>query len=172
VCHARGNHAKPSVVVDMPRAKPHARELPHQIRLLRCERSAAEHSHGVLAVAILDLAKTPRSERERFVPCSLREPVVGSKKRIEQSIRVIRLQIALHALRAKLSLIKRKLLPRFKPNNVVVANLELNAALLPAEAAMRLDDAIRSDLRLLTPASLRCVIQVRPVLLLNLFGAR
>ncbi len=51
---------------------------------------------------------------------------------------MVALQVALDALGAKHAAVERKLLPRLEPGHAVVADLELNAALLAAEAAMGL----------------------------------
>ena len=55
------------------------------------------------------------------------------------------LQIALDALRTEHAVIERKLLPRLEADDLVVLDLELNAALLAAEAAVRLDDPVGLD---------------------------
>ena len=47
------------------------------------------------------------------------------------------LDVAFYALGTKHSVIKRKFLPRFEPNDLIAANFELDAALLPAKTAMR-----------------------------------
>ena len=50
---ARRDHAKPSVVVDVPRAERDAREFSEQIGLLGNQRRAAVNGHGILAVFLL-----------------------------------------------------------------------------------------------------------------------
>jgi len=66
------------------------------------------------------------------------------------------LQIPLDALRTELPLIERKLHPRLEPDDLVVLDLQLNAALLSAETAMRLDEPIGLDAGLEpTPARMR-----------------
>ena len=62
-------------------------------------------------------------------------------QRIEQTVRMVRLQVSLHALGTELAAIERKLLPRLESDDLVFADLELNAALLAAEAAVRLDQS-------------------------------
>src|SRR5688500_7406934 len=57
------------------------------------------------------------------------------------------LQVALDALRAQHAAIERELLPRLEADHLVVAHLELDAALLAAEAAMRLHQPLRLDAR-------------------------
>ena len=49
------------------------------------------------------------------------------------------LQVALYALGAKHAMVERKIFPGFKPDDLILSNLQLNAALLSAEAAMSLD---------------------------------
>ena len=55
------------------------------------------------------------------------------------------LQVALHAFGAEHAAVERKLLPRLEADDLVVFDLELDAALLAAEAAVRLDEAIGLD---------------------------
>src|SRR5688572_15213104 len=55
------------------------------------------------------------------------------------------LQVALHSFGTQHASIEREILPRLEANHLVVADLELNPALLPAEAAMRLDEPIGLD---------------------------
>src|SRR5688500_7566911 len=57
------------------------------------------------------------------------------------------LQVALHAFRAEHAPVEGKLFPRLESDDLVVTNLELDAALLAAEAAVRLDEPIRLDTR-------------------------
>ena len=70
---------------------------------------------------------------------------------------MVRLQIALHAFRAEHSAIERELLPRLEADDLVVADLQLNAALLSAEAAMRLYQTFRRIPRFILPATRWCV---------------
>ena len=60
----------------------------------------------------------------------------------EQAIGVRALQVALDALGTEHAVIERELLPRLEADDLVVLDLELDAALLAAEAAMRLDEPI------------------------------
>src|SRR5262252_1963746 len=57
------------------------------------------------------------------------------------------LQVALHALRTEHAAVERKVLPRLEADDLVVTHLQLNAALLTTEAAMRLDQPIRFSAR-------------------------
>src|SRR5215471_9772073 len=52
------------------------------------------------------------------------------------------LHVPLDALRAKLALIEREVLPGLEPDDLLVLDLELDPALLTTEAAVRLDQAI------------------------------
>src|SRR5262245_37136792 len=52
------------------------------------------------------------------------------------------LQIAFHALRTEHALVEREILPRLKTDDLVVFDLQLNAALLPAETAVGFDDLV------------------------------
>ena len=51
------------------------------------------------------------------------------------------LQVAFDSLGAKLALVYGKLFAGFETHHAVVGDLEVDAALHPAEAAMRLDEA-------------------------------
>ena len=77
---------------------------------------------------------------------------------------MVALQITLHTLRAKHAAVERKLLPWLEADDAVVAHLELNTALLAAEAAMSFDQRLADGLRFFLPAARRCVIQMRPEL--------
>ena len=55
------------------------------------------------------------------------------------------LQVTLHALWTEHAAIEGKFLPWLEADNLVVLHLELNAALLAAEAAMGLDQFVRFD---------------------------
>src|SRR6185436_12887377 len=57
------------------------------------------------------------------------------------------LEVAFDALRAEHSAVERELLPGFEADHFVVADLELDAALLSAEATVRLDEPLRLDAR-------------------------
>ena len=66
-------------------------------------------------------------------------------QRRRQPIGMRALQVALHAFRTEHAAIEREVLPRLEADHLVPAHLELNPALLPAEAAMRLHEPIRLD---------------------------
>ena len=161
---ARGDHAEAAVVIDVPRAQSHTRELAQQIRLLGNQRSAAENRDGVLAILGLNLAQPPDGEIERFIPGAGPKTDVGAHQRIEQPVGMIGLQVALHAFRAEHAAIERELFPRLEPDHLVVANLQLNAALLAAEAAVGLDQTLRRIPRFVLPAAGRKIIWMRSVL--------
>ena len=140
---AGGHHAEPSVVVDVSGPQRHTREFAHQVRLLGGERRASINRYRVFAVAVLHLAQTACGEGHGIVPTRLRETAVGAEQRIEQPVGMIRLQVTLDALRAQHSAIEREILPRLEADHVVLPDLELDAALLSAEAAMRLYQPVR-----------------------------
>src|SRR5579859_4952339 len=52
------------------------------------------------------------------------------------------LHVALHALGAQLATVEREVLPRLESDHLIVLHLELDAALLSAETAMRLDRTV------------------------------
>src|SRR4030095_12381793 len=57
------------------------------------------------------------------------------------------LQIAFDAFRAQHAAIERKSLPRVEPDHLIVADLQLDAALLSAETAVRLHQTLGFDAR-------------------------
>src|SRR3989442_14595508 len=72
------------------------------------------------------------------------------------------LHVSLHALGAQHAAIERKLLPGLEPDHVVVASLQLNAALLTAETAMSLDKFLRRIGGLVPPADRRLILKMGP----------
>ena len=72
------------------------------------------------------------------------------------------LHVALHALGTKAPLIKREVFPGLKTDHLVVFYLELNAALLSAEAAVGFDDAVRFNIGV--PSVCGDSVQSRPEL--------
>src|SRR6266545_4644855 len=78
---------------------------------------------------------------------------------------MIRLQVPLDSLRTQLALVERKLFPRLEPDDRISAYFKLQAALLTAKAAVRLDKFLRGITRLLLPASGRRVVRVGSELL-------
>ena len=67
------------------------------------------------------------------------------------------LEVALHALRAQLPFVEGELVPGLEPDDLVVAHLQLDAALLPAEAAVGVDELLVRAVCITAPggASLR-----------------
>jgi hypothetical protein len=161
VRRASRDHTEPAVVVDVAGAQGHACELPHQVGLFGRERGPAIHGDRVLAVPFLDLTKPPGRESQGLVPSRRAKSRVGPQQWIEEAIWVAALQISLHALRAQHALVERELLPRFEPNHLVVPDFELNATLLPTEAAVRLHQPVGGVLALIVPAALRRGLRVR-----------
>ena len=81
---------------------------------------------------------------------------------------MIVLHVTLYAFRAKLALVHRKFFPRLEADDFVVFDLELNAALHAAEAAVRLHQLIGLGR---APAAGRRVVRRRAVKLdVFLFG--
>ena len=77
-----------------------------------------------------------------------RKPVRRSHQRIEKPVGMVSLHVALDALGAKHAAVEGKLLPWLEPRHAVVADLQLNAALLAAEAAMGLYELLAALPRL------------------------
>ena len=142
------DHAQPAVVVDERRLETDAREFAEQIRLLGREAGAAEDADGAGAMGLLNatdlggdtvdglrVRQRAESGGRRRVPAHRRRQPIGMRA----------LQVAFHTLGTEHAAIEREILPRLEANHLVVADLELNPALLPAEAAMRLHEPIRLD---------------------------
>ena len=161
---AGGHHAEASVVVEVRRVQGEAGELADQVALLVRERDAGEHGEGVIAVGRLDAADLGDDAVEGGVPRD-RAEAPGCRRithhRVQQAVGVAALEVTLDALRAQLALVERELVPRFEADDGVVADLQLDAALLTAEAAVRLHDAVGVDLRI--PAAGRGDVEVRAV---------
>ena len=60
-----------------------------------------------------------------------------------EPVGVVALEVALHALGAELALVEGEFLPGLEADDLVVLHLELDAALLAAEAAVGLHDLVR-----------------------------
>ena len=142
------DHAQPAVVIDERRLQADARELAEQIRLLGRQAGAAEHRDGAGPVRLLeardlggDAVDGLRVWQRTESGCRRRVP----SQRRGQAIGMRALQVALHAFRAQHAAVEGELLPRLEADHLVVADLELNAALLSAEAAVRLHEPIGLD---------------------------
>src|SRR5581483_11665303 len=127
------------------------------------QRCAAVHRHRVTPVLLLDFAQPARGEAQRLVPSCRAETRVGAQQRIEQAVGMAALQVPLHALRTQHAVVERKILPRFESDHAVGAHLELNAALLPAEAAVSLNEFIGWIPRFVAPTAWRDIVEMRTV---------
>ena len=117
----------------------------------------------------LDAADALGHDVERLVPRDRGEAASGADERTGQAIGVVVLQVALDALRAELPLVEGEFLPRLDADHALVFHREGDAALLAAEAAVRVDGAVGR--RAGGEAAGRLVIQVRPVRLDQGLGA-
>ena len=112
-------------------------------------------------------------EIERFIPGRWTKTLIAAHQRGKQTVRMAALHVTLHALWAEHAAIERKLFPRFKTDDLVFADLQLDPALLSAEAAVCLYQLLGGMDRFVLPPTGRHVIQVRPELFFeNLFGDR
>jgi hypothetical protein len=139
------DHAQPSVVVDERRLEADARELPEEVGLLRRQTGAAQHADCTGAMGLLDASDLAGDAGDGVAVRHRAE--AGRRRRVapqrrREAIGVRALEIALHALRTEHAAVEGKILPGLEADDLVVAHLELNAALLPAEAAVRLHQAI------------------------------
>src|ERR1017187_577231 len=139
----------------------HACELAHQIRLFGGERGATIDRHGILAVLLLEFAEPACCEIQSLVPLRGAESLRRSHKRIEKPVGGAALHIAFDTFGTEHAAVERKLLPWLKSRHAIVADFELNSALLAAEAAMRLYKLLAGFVRLTLPTARRSVIQVR-----------
>src|SRR5262245_6587053 len=80
---------------------------------------------------------------------------------MQQPVGMAALEVALHPFGAQLALVEGELVPRLETHHGVVACLELDPALLAAEAAVGVDDAVGLDAGV--PAAGRGPVQVRAV---------
>ena len=147
VSDARRDHAEPAVVIDVPGAERDARKFPHQVRFLGNQRRAAEYGDGILAVLRLNFPQSARCEVECFVPAGFAESRLLAHQRIKQAVGMVRLHDSALRPWAKLAVVERKLLPGLESYDRVPADLELNAALLAAEATMRLHEPFSAGFR-------------------------
>ena len=93
-----------------------------------------------------------------LVPGCLPKPLTGADQGRQDAVGVIVLQVAFDPLGTQLALIDRKIVPGLKADNPFVVDLELNAALHPAEAAVGFYQTVRLGLGV--PAARRLVVQV------------
>ena len=156
----RRHHAEPAVVVDVGGAHGHPCELAHQVRLLVGQRGAGQHGEGVPSVGGLDALDLARGTVERGVPVDRLEAArLVANERRQQPIRMLVLHVALHALGAELPLVEGELLPRLEADDLLVLHLELDAALLAAEAAVCRHDPVGLAAR--GPAAGRLPVEMR-----------
>ena len=122
--------------------------------------AAAYHlaRHGVDGT-VVEKASFPR---EKVCGDGMTPRAIGSLERMQQPVGMIVLEVALDTFWTKPAFVVRELFPRFETDDLVVFDQQLDAALHPAETAMRLDDLVR----LVAPgvALARRVIQMRPEL--------
>src|SRR5579884_2039190 len=168
VARPRRDHAEPPVVVQVFRLQGHARKFAHQIGFLVGERHAGEHGEGILAVLLLDTPDLGDRRIQRLVPTNADKAPVRALERMQQAVRMLVLHVALDALGAELAPIEWKVLARLKPDDLVILDLEVDSALLSAEAAVRGNQLIR--LALILPASGRRIVRMRAVFFNNLFN--
>src|SRR5260370_12118692 len=72
------------------------------------------------------------------------------------------LHVALHAFRTKHAAVEGEILPRLESDNAILADLELNAALLSTEAAVGFHQLFRS-IGLVLPTAGRHIAEMRAV---------
>ncbi len=139
------HHAQSAVVVDVGSLEAHPGELAHQVGLLDREARTAQHAHRRVAVGLLDATDLGGDACDRLLVAH-RAETLGDRgvplERREQPIRMSPLKVAFDTLRTKHASVEGKVVPRLEARDDVVLDLELNAALLTAEAAVRLDKPV------------------------------
>ena len=137
VAGSGGNHAEAAVIVQILRLQRHPRELARKVGLLVAQRHSGEHGERVLAILFLYPPYFGDGTVQRLVPGRLLKTRFRPNKRMQQPVGMLVLHVTLHALGTELSLIERKIFPRLEADNLVVLDLQVNAALLAAKAAVR-----------------------------------
>ena len=140
---ARGDHAEAAVVIDVRGLERDARELAVEVSLLVGHRRAAEKGERIFSMLRLNLFDLRCGRVQRLVPARGAKAVGAANERREQAVGVIVLHVTLHAFRAELALVDGEFFPRLEPDDLVVFDLELDAALHAAKAAVRLHELVR-----------------------------
>ena len=136
------HHAKPPVVVNIARAQTCARELAHQVCLLGRERRAGVNPNRVFAVFRLKLFEFRNNQIKRLVPCRALEHAVALDERIQKAVGVVNLQVSRDALRAEAALVHRKVVARLEPDDMVLLDQKIHAALHTAVRTVRGHDSV------------------------------
>ena len=151
VGRAGADHAKPSVVIDVLRLQADTGKLAHQVRLLGGEARARKHAERVRPVGRLNALNLRRHARDCRVVRHRRKPSRGIRialQRGREPVRMAALKVALDAFRTEHPLVEWKVVARLESDNEVVFDLEIDAALLAAEAAMGRHDPVRLHARI------------------------
>src|SRR5690606_21360404 len=142
------DHAESTVVVNERRLQAHARKLAHQVGLFRGQACATKNGEGAMTLFRLNASDGLRRVLDCRSVLHRVKPAWRSRitlHRGSQSVGMRALQIAFDPLGAKHSTVERKLLPGLKTDDFIVFYFQLNAALLSAETAMRLNQSIWLD---------------------------
>lgn len=163
VSRASAYHAEPPIVIEIACLERNSGELANEIALFVRQRHAGEHREGIRTVFALDTPDFRDRAAERVLPIgALKAGSLGSLDRMQQPVGMIVLEVTLNAFGAKPALVVRELFPGLETDDLVVFDQELDAALHPAEAAMRLDNLVRLVAAGIT--LVRRIIQMRPEL--------
>src|SRR5262249_4909776 len=138
---------------DVRRLQADPGELAHEVRLLDGEARPGQNAERLRPVLLLDAVDLGGYPRDRLLvgagpESAARIRVAGGG--LEQAGRVRSLQVALHALRAQLALVEGELVPGLEADDLVILHQQLDPALLPAEAAVRLHRLVGDDPRVET----------------------
>src|SRR5262245_7705903 len=86
---------------------------------------------------------------------------------MQQTIRMVNLQISCDAFGAKPALVHRKVITRLETDDVIVLHQQIHTALNRAVRTVRRHDSV--DHAICTPTIMRRVVEMRPKLFYDLF---
>src|SRR5262245_13155171 len=114
---------------------------------------------------LLEFTQSSGRNRESLIPRRRAKPRAIPHRWCEKAVRMGTLHIAFDAFGTEHSAVKRKILPWLESDHLVFTDFELNSTLLPAEAAVCLDEFLRRIACLALPSSGRLVFRMRAIAL-------
>src|SRR5207237_6339173 len=107
-------------------------------------------------------------EIERFIPTPSLEFSIAFDQRIQQTIRMVDLQVSSNSLGAKTALIHWKVVTGLDANDMIVLNQKVHAALHRAVWTMRRHDFVDHSIR--AQAIVRRIVKMRAKVITDLIG--